>query len=1303
MKKKKYILFVAILGIAIGFAAVSATLYLNGRTDIGVNQKDFDVYFSEAILDGEDKSGELISADKKSIIYEITNLQKVGDISHLNYEITNNSSQYDLDIQLSCEGNNDLIDYVNQLDQTRISAKAKEKGVLTVQLKQTVLEETTVTFTCQINASAVERTEANNTEIPKTGNKGLSGTLVDNDKQSIPNQTIVVIGNGIHPTTTDNLGNFYVDGLEDGELEIIIINKPLDEIKDLTEEEIRNNAIDTGKIKTEENPDNVQLENGNFVQNITFEDKKNEKITITLNVGDGSLEQTTIEVTKNQKFGELPTPTKDGYQFLGWYVKDQLITPDTIVTGNIDTLEAKYARETITVTFDANGGTVSPESILVEVDGTYGNIPYPSRENYTFHGWYYEGTAVSPSKKVLVNEDHTVVAAWTENRPEVTAKGYEGDYDGFEHSITVTSDGDATITYSTDGQNYTSENPKFVNVGTYTVYYKVKLANAFEESGSETVKINKGNNKIVLSAPRGEITYPETTAVEVRRNDSGEEITVSSSDTDIAVASISGGVITLSSRTKEGVAEISISTPETDNYKATTVVYQLTVKNGTLDVEAQGYEGIYDGNSHSIIVTTNLGTIEYSTDNENFSSEKPTFTEGGEHTIYYRVSEAGYKTVTGSKQVIITKADNSLILSSSEGSLTYPNALDFTVERKSSSEVITASSSNEAVATASVEDATVTVNPGTTEGVAIITVTSSGTNNYKEAVATYTATVEHGTLDIVANNYVGAYNGSAHSITVTANEGATIKYGTVEGTYNLTTPPTYINSGTYTVYYQVTKEGYKTETGSRTVEIFTPQPLYDVLQNEATSGGVALAYTGSHQDSMSGVGSKTIYHYYATTDDEGTQVQDKNNVVFANYCWQMIRTTDTGGVKLLYNGIPTEDGKCSTDRKQAFYNRELGCVTASLNFAYGSDFTYDESTNKYKLAGDIVVAKWSDETSKDLIGKYSCREYSADATCSSLYYADSYNTNYCPNWRVVDRIHYSSMARPNYPRNVTLSSTGYMYNTKYAPKSKSTSTAYKYGNSFTYANGKYTLSGTTITTTVSYNDLKNIKTTHYTCFDENGVCETIAYVYAQQGSTAYYIELQGGKNIENAVYEMLHDSNVNKYDSIYKYDIERWYEEKMTNYTKYLEDTIFCNDRTISKLGGWDPNGDGHGNLFFKEYSPSSYAPTKDLSCSNVTDRFSISNAKAKIKYPVGLPTAPELNLLNNNNARKTDSSYDYMTMSPAIFYQNYSKFIGVRGNSIGSMASGGSDIRPMVSLKPGIKYRSGNGSTEKPYVIYED
>ena len=35
-----------------------------------------------------------------------------------------------------------------------------------------------------------------------------------------------------------------------------------------------------------------------------------------------------------------------------------------------------------------------------------------------------------------------------------------------------------------------------------------------------------------------------------------------------------------------------------------------------------------------------------------------------------------------------------------------------------------------------------------------------------------------------------------------------------------------------------------------------------------------------------------------------------NNVIFADRCWKIIRTTETGGVKLLYVGLPTEDGTC---------------------------------------------------------------------------------------------------------------------------------------------------------------------------------------------------------------------------------------------------------------------------------------------------------------------------------------------------------------------------------------------------------
>ena len=87
--------------------------------------------------------------------------------------------------------------------------------------------------------------------------------------------------------------------------------------------------------------------------------------------------------------------------------------------------------------------------------------------------------------------------------------------------------------------------------------------------------------------------------------------------------------------------------------------------------------------------------------------------------------------------------------------------------------------------------------------------------------------------------------------------------------------------------------------------------LYDVLKNEAENNGLAREYTGEHHDSFTEEPFKKIYHWYAENDEEGKNVLKKNNVIFANFCWQIIRTTDTGGVKLIYNGTPS-NGKCFT-------------------------------------------------------------------------------------------------------------------------------------------------------------------------------------------------------------------------------------------------------------------------------------------------------------------------------------------------------------------------------------------------------
>ena len=86
--------------------------------------------------------------------------------------------------------------------------------------------------------------------------------------------------------------------------------------------------------------------------------------------------------------------------------------------------------------------------------------------------------------------------------------------------------------------------------------------------------------------------------------------------------------------------------------------------------------------------------------------------------------------------------------------------------------------------------------------------------------------------------------------------------------------------------------------------------IYDVLKEEAENGGLAKEYTREHHDSFTEEPSKKIYHWYASNNTEGVEVQNKNNVIFGNFCWQIIRTTDTGGVKLLFNGNP-KNGKCT--------------------------------------------------------------------------------------------------------------------------------------------------------------------------------------------------------------------------------------------------------------------------------------------------------------------------------------------------------------------------------------------------------
>ena len=100
--KKKSAIIVAIILMSIGFASVSTTLIINGSAKISEEIDDFDIYFSKALIDNKDVYKSVVSQDKKSITFTTSELKTLGQTSMLTYEVTNNSSNYDANVSVTC-------------------------------------------------------------------------------------------------------------------------------------------------------------------------------------------------------------------------------------------------------------------------------------------------------------------------------------------------------------------------------------------------------------------------------------------------------------------------------------------------------------------------------------------------------------------------------------------------------------------------------------------------------------------------------------------------------------------------------------------------------------------------------------------------------------------------------------------------------------------------------------------------------------------------------------------------------------------------------------------------------------------------------------------------------------------------------------------------------------------------------------------------------------------------------------------------------------------------------------------------
>ena len=223
----------------------------------------------------------------------------------------------------------------------------------------------------------------------------------------------------------------------------------------------------TGEGITKPQP-NVTIPKGSTGDKTYIENWVETGYTITLDLNGGSGKEKVIYTMTDEDF-ELPTPTRNGYEFVGW-TGERITTPQTSVKipkgsmGNkAYTANWKVIRYTITLV--TNGGAVIASIRYTVEDSVTLPIP-PERPGYEFAGWVLDGSGQFPSTPMIIPEGST------------GDRIYEAEWRVATYTITYVSHGKAYnwVQYTINNQIYfglPEEDPSYYLPGYTFVGWKI--------------------------------------------------------------------------------------------------------------------------------------------------------------------------------------------------------------------------------------------------------------------------------------------------------------------------------------------------------------------------------------------------------------------------------------------------------------------------------------------------------------------------------------------------------------------------------------------------------------------------------------------------------------------------------------------------------------------------------------------------------------------------------------------------------------------------------------------------------------
>ena len=215
----------------------------------------------------------------------------------------------------------------------------------------------------------------------------------------------------------------------------------------------------------------------------------------------------------------------------------------------------------------------------------------------------------------------------------------------------------------------------------------------------------------------------------------------------------------------------------------------------------------------------------------------------------------------------------------------------------------------------------------------------------------------------------------------------------------------------------------------------------------------------------------------------------------------------------------------------------------------------------------------------------------------------------------------------------------------------------------------------------------------------------VGYMYGTTGSSTYA------------------STHANTNDSTIKGVIDTWYKNNMTSYTSQLEDTVWCNDRSIvtdlaNSNGGYYSSyttlGYGTNKTLYGPAARVGYKvsnPTPTLKCAQDNDKFTVntSNGNGALTYPVGLITADEMAYAGGVYGSSDGNSSFYLYTGKYYWALSPYRFTGSNALEFALYSAGSINwvdvyysrgVRPSVSLQPGIGMTGGSGTAADPFVI---